>query len=353
MIEWPEVAGSGAMSTARACGLAGLIVVLVAVGSDAKAFKSGGWEGEASKDESGRFSNCTMTADYKNGITLGFIISRDFDWGIVLANDKWNLNVGSTEAVKLAIDARKPLAATAKVVDAHGILIPLENADPVVNAMRLGRRLNIVTPAGKVSFRLTGTGDAIAALAACVSTSLEMEKSGGGISALETKAAGDPKDRPNKLFTQSEAVAFATNLLASAGISDYQLIDPAKNPMPNFDVVWTYANGMMGAIAGFKDMGAVDLDEAASVVMADDAKNCHGDFASGKKLSEPVQSVTVKRLFTACRNEGNAVEIHYTLIKTASGNLIQLAHLNAGGASGDIANADSAFLQGKVLPSFR
>ena len=85
--------------------------------------------------------------------------------------------------------------------------------------------------------------------------------------------------------------SFASNLLASAGITNYQLIDPAKNPMPNFDVVWTYANGIIGAIVGYKDMGAVDLDEAANVVMADDAKVCKGDFASGKKIERTGEAV--------------------------------------------------------------
>jgi hypothetical protein len=86
--------------------------------------------------------------------------------------------------------------------------------------------------------------------------------------------------------------------------------------------------------------------------MADDAKNCTGDFASGRKTSEPAEQVSVKRLFTACRSPGKSVEIHYTLVKTRSGHLIQLAHLNLGEATGNVATADSAFLQASVLRSF-
>jgi hypothetical protein len=56
----------------------------------------------------------------------------------------------------------------AKVVDVHGILIPLENSGPVIEAMRKGKVLTIVTQGAKVSFQLTGTSDAVAALAACV-----------------------------------------------------------------------------------------------------------------------------------------------------------------------------------------
>jgi hypothetical protein len=290
-----------------------------------------------------------MTADYANGITLAFIISRDFGWGLVLANDKWDLHVGGDEGVKLQIDDLAQIPGTAKVVDVHGILIPLENADPVVEAMRHGHTLSIATPDGKVSFKLSGTRDAIGALANCVSEHLAAEKAGG----IEAKAPDGNKDNGNRLFTPSEAADFASHLLAAAGITDYQMAGPGANPMPSFDVVWTYANGIVAALVGYKSMDATDLDEEANVVMADDAKNCKGDFASGKKISEPEDKVSVKRLFTACRSTGRSVEIHYTLVKTESSHLIQIAHLNMGEATGDVANADSAFLHGAVLSSFK
>jgi hypothetical protein len=95
------------------------------------------------------------------------------------------------------------------------------------------------------------------------------------------------------------------------------------------------------------------IDEEVNVVMADDAKNCQGDLTSGKKISEPDDGVNVKRLYTVCRSTGRSVEIHYTLVKTESGHLIQIAHLNMGDATGDVADADSRFLHGVALSSFK
>jgi hypothetical protein len=342
--------GRGWDNTLKALGfISFLAAAAVLVAPPAQAFTSGGWQGQANRDDDGTFRDCTMTADYANGITLAFIISRDFGWGLVLANEKWDLQVGNEEAVTLSIDTLAPIAGTAKVVDVHGLLVPLENADPVVEAMRGGHTLAVITPAGEVSFKLSGTRDAIAALANCVSETLEAEKAG----AIEAKATEESTDHGNKLFTASEAAAFASDLLATAGIANYQMADPSETPMPSFDVVWTYANGIVAALVGYKDMGAVDLDGAANAVMADDAKNCTGDFASGRKISEPAELVSVKRLFTSCRSTGKSVEIHYTLVKTKSGHLIQLAHLNLGEATGNVANADSPFLHGAVLSSFK
>ena len=338
----------------------GLAVAVLVVCGQASAFKSGNWNGDANNDDDGKFRDCTMLAEYNSGITLAFIITRDFDWGLVLANDKWNLEVGSMQQVTLAVDSRQPIPSTAKAVDSKGLLISLENTGPVVDAMRHGRMLNVVTDSGAVSFRLSGTRDAIAKLAKCVSNHIEAEKAKSGdqaFAALESKpkaASGNTETQnQNRLFKNSEAVVFASNLLAAAGITGYQMMDPAQNPMPNFDAVWTYPNGIMGAIAGYKDMGTVDLDEAASVVMADDSKSCKGDFASGKKQSSPADTISVKRLFTACRTDDSSLEIHYTLLKTDSGHLIQIAHMKMGDATGDVADADAAFLQAAVLQNFK
>ena len=131
-------------------------------------FTSGVWHGKANYDGDGKFSDCTMTAESEKGILLGFVISKDFDWGIVIADEARTLEVGTRKAVLLLIDEADPIAAVAKVVDIHGILIPLENSDPVVEAVRAGTVLRIVTDGAEFSFKLTGTRDAIADLAACV-----------------------------------------------------------------------------------------------------------------------------------------------------------------------------------------
>ena len=68
----------------------------------------------------------------------------------------------------MIVDERDPFAAIAKVVDVHGILIPLGNSDEILDAMRHGRVLRIASDQTEFSFQLTGTRDAIAALAQCV-----------------------------------------------------------------------------------------------------------------------------------------------------------------------------------------
>jgi hypothetical protein len=149
---------------------------LLVLGADTGGFNSGVWQGDANYDGDGKFSDCTMTAQAESGVLLGFVISKDYDWGLVLADEQRSFEVETTEEVVLLVDDREPIAAIAKVVDVHGIVIPLQSTDPVVEALRGGKVLTIVAEGSKISFTLTGSKDAIAALAACVTEHLGTEK---------------------------------------------------------------------------------------------------------------------------------------------------------------------------------
>ena len=156
--------------------VASFVAALSALAAERTGFISGVWQGDANYDAEGKFSDCTMTAEAESGILLGFVISKDYDWGLVLADERRSFEVGTTEAVVLLIDDRDPIPAIAKVVDIHGIIIPLESTDPVLDALREGKVLTIVAEGSKISFKLTGTREAIAELAACVTEHLGSEK---------------------------------------------------------------------------------------------------------------------------------------------------------------------------------
>ena len=157
-----------------------LLIVLLTASSISSlqpaAFISGIWQGDANFGADGKFSDCTMTAQAESGVLIGFIISKDYNWGLVLADETREFEVGTSEPVVLQIDQRDPIPAVAKVIDVHGILIPLEDSDPVLDALREGKVLTIVAKQAKFSFKLTGTKEAIAELAACVTKHLNSEK---------------------------------------------------------------------------------------------------------------------------------------------------------------------------------
>src|SRR5262245_25822586 len=201
------------------------VSLALAVSMPAHAFTSGVWEGGPDRDVDGRFIDCTMTAQSGSGILLAFVISREGAWGLALADERWSLNVGAVQDIELTIDGRTPVKAIAKVVDRHGILVPLADDDSLIVALRQGSLLSIATGSGNFRFELTGTSDALAALSSCVTQNLVAErvKDGsppkgqhpGEVAAVDARPHVVHQDRGNRLFSQPEASAFATTLLAS------------------------------------------------------------------------------------------------------------------------------------------
>jgi hypothetical protein len=183
-----------------------LAVTLSISGMSDVAFISGVWQGDANYDSEGKFSDCTMTAQAESGVLLGFVISRDYDWGLVLADERRVFEVGTTEPVALLVDHRDPIPALAKVIDIHGIVIPLENSSPVLDALREGKVLTIVAEHAKISFKLTGTKEAIAELAACVTEHRDSEKVDASSAARIRAMAPVPQRRENS-FSISESLS--------------------------------------------------------------------------------------------------------------------------------------------------
>jgi hypothetical protein len=183
-----------------------LAAALSISGMDNVAFISGVWQGDANYDSEGKFSDCSMTAQAESGILIGFVMSKDYEWGLVLADETRKFEVGTTEAVLLLVDHREPIPALAKVIDIHGIIIPLENSDPVLDALREGKVLTIVAKEARVSFKLTGTKEAIAELAACVTEYRDSERVDASTSRIIRAAAPVPQRRENS-FSISESLS--------------------------------------------------------------------------------------------------------------------------------------------------
>ena len=160
-------------------GVLALLISLAASGP-ANAFTSGVWTGGPDRDEAGRFLDCTMTAQSQAGILIAFVVSRDFDWGLALADERWTLPIGEVHDIQLKIDSLAPMKAIAKMIDAHGMLVPLEKGNLAVEALRRAKLLTIDAPAGKFSFTLDGTGEAFDALGKCVRENLAEERASEG-----------------------------------------------------------------------------------------------------------------------------------------------------------------------------
>ncbi len=312
----------------------------------AERFVSGHWLGTSHSDKSGKFSLCAMNATYKSGISLQFLITRDFTWGIQLINPSWNLRKGARSEVSLHIDDRIPLLATGIVTSKSAITIGLTGIKNSVRNLRRGHVLDIKTNSGTVSFNLTGTFEGISRLSKCVTRQLLAENRASGsnpFASLQSKSKNQNADR----IDRAAATVFVTNLLSEAGVTGFKILTPEQHVLTGQDVMWTQPNGLVGAFTVIKDAKDISVDDAVAFVMGVESKNCEGNFASGKKQSANQKgAISVRRLFTACQSQDGNIENHHTLIKTSSGMIMRLLFASEGsGASDELEKSDEAFLQ--------
>lgn len=350
--------------------LAVLGVVLAAQPLEAATgnFQSGNWSGKPMFKKTGQFARCFMNVKYRNGITLGFDIDRKYTWAIWLYRPKWNLNKGAKLPTQIVVDGANAINVTAAAISPKLIMIPLKNSARIVKLMRGGNTMRINLGPTSVPFKLQGTSKAISKLSRCVARQLALEtgrrdtlgvKSSGK---RDTLGIGGPAARPKPKLKRrantktaglakfkigkAQSAILVSNLLSATGIPGYKIVAPDKNPLPSYDVVWHWPNGVVGAFAGFKNVQGVNLETIVSLVVADDSKICKGDFASGRKKSQVRNSLTVQRAFTACDAGKKSFEAHYSFMKSANGKLFKFAHISLNGVAKEkLVETENRFLQ--------
>jgi hypothetical protein len=69
-------------------------------------YKVSGWSmGAYTNDQTGRFSHCAASAQYRNGLTAAVLGVRNrFQWAIGFSNQDWNLRQGREVDVDFRID---------------------------------------------------------------------------------------------------------------------------------------------------------------------------------------------------------------------------------------------------------
>src|SRR5580692_3146998 len=88
---------------------------------------------------------CAASAEYQNGIKLGFVLNSQFEWGIVLIDPAWNLTYNASYPIEMAVDTRASGAATAHATGTAEVLVSLKPNVALFKDFMEGERLGIKT----------------------------------------------------------------------------------------------------------------------------------------------------------------------------------------------------------------
>lgn len=149
--------------------LAGLVMAatLLAGRADA-AFESGIWSGDAFLGPDGQFQRCAIVGDYEGSTDLSFGLNPDGVYEVYLIDKSWTLQPGQVAQITIKVDDRAEITGGFQVIGRDTLATLLERRPELVQAFKAGNVATFTGFFGTLTFPLTGTAKAFAAMENCV-----------------------------------------------------------------------------------------------------------------------------------------------------------------------------------------
>ncbi len=133
-------------------------------------FRAEDWNGMAfADDQSGKLANCSVYAQYENGVTLYFFNNADGSWMLGLNKDDWALTQDAQHDITYRVDSRRATNATAVALSNSLLGVSLPADDPLLRQVRRGNELTVTFKDTDYSFDLGNSDKALDAAQECVS----------------------------------------------------------------------------------------------------------------------------------------------------------------------------------------
>jgi hypothetical protein len=297
-----------------------------------------GWGGGAfTNDETGEFSNCIASANYKSGINFGVMVSKTFDWMLAFSHPDWALTKGQKLLIVLSFDGRNTFNVNGVVVSANMVMVPMPDNSALTKTFRAAHTMSAFAQGNLFQFDLKGTAVLLPSLVSCVKTI-----NASGIAAatnftVVTNIAPKPASTPTSPTTASslqpsrpqegsaelqlEAMQLASNfILKASSLSHPSLLSRSETPvsLTSTGAAWKADNatGFVRIIPPQPNVAGIDV---AAAIVGNDAKNCKGKFASARN-SELIDSDVVFRGMSSCEDsEGSLIAEYFVFPRKAGG----------------------------------
>lgn len=154
--------------------LAATFAVALCAASSAQAreinrYNVGGWQiGVFTNDQSGRFSHCAASGNYRNGLTLLFSVSESLEWAIGFSSPEWRLTQGRDFDVEFRIDGGRVNNVRGRAVTDRLVRATLPDNVGLFNQFRLGLRMVVsLNDNPEVTFNLSNTNAMLTEILNC------------------------------------------------------------------------------------------------------------------------------------------------------------------------------------------
>lgn len=296
----------------------GAILALAAVPQVASAdllynFRVAGWHaGAYTKQNTKQFNHCGASATYNSGIVMTFAVSRTYQWSMGFSHGAWRLTPGQSYEIAFTVDQAPPIGSRAVAIAPSQVEVLLADSSELFQRFRQGQQLRVASAGQIFTFNLTGTSQVLPALLRCVQANLQPSAPATVASnpfATAAPASSGSKERPPAY--RAEAVSLAANVLGSAGVVGFRILDADKNVFT--DATWI-ADKLFGMIR-------IEPKEPPTLISATmiavDAAGCKSKFASGSMPASDKNELP--RMFTKCGEGNQAWTVYYFIVPRKAG----------------------------------
>ena len=209
-------ARSWIFSCAAALSLAFLSSAITASGPS-NPFQIGAWRaGGYTNDQTGAFTQCSASANYKSSITMLVAVNRAMAWSLAFSHPQWALTKGERIPIRLQFDGRPTYDETGVVLLPSPPLIevPMPDNSQLIKSFRAATQMTALARGQTFAFRLDGTSQLLPALVNCVRTALLAE-------ANKPAAAPTAPTADNAM----QEMQLATNFLLATRLSNARVVN--------------------------------------------------------------------------------------------------------------------------------
>ena len=295
----------------------------------------GNWKGGAyTNDQTGAFSHCVAGAGYDSGIYFMVLIDQSSTWSLGFQHPKWSFTNNQQFPIALTFDGQSPFYVQGVAISESLVRVPMPTDSALIGQFRKAKAMTAFTQGQLFQFKLDQTAQLLPTLANCVSVVKQQGIANAGdfsvkpapkVAAATPPAGGSLKpSAPQNVSPemQIEAIELASNFILKTTLHNPRVLSRAETPIAvaSHGAAWK-SDEAVGFVRIVPPMDGVKGLDVAAVVVATDAKDCKGKFASGR-TSELVDSDVVFRGFSSCEDSGGARLSQYFIVSRKKGGFV-------------------------------
>jgi hypothetical protein len=262
------------------------------------------------------------------------MVTADMKWALGFAHNNWQLTPGAMFPIVLTFDGRRTFNVSGSVVNNKLVLVQMPDNSELICSFRKALTMSAFAQGQLFQFKLTDTSVLLPTLVNCV----QVTRSAGVSSSRQytaprqpSLATTEPPPPAGSSFStasappvapeyQIEAIELTSNFLIKTQLRNALVVPRDQTPieLASYGAAWKSeeASGFVRVIPTSPETKGLDV---AATVAGNDAKNCKGTFASGRK-SELIDSDVVFRGFSSCQDsDGSRVAQYYILPRRKGG----------------------------------